>query len=228
MKFSSIISFILSISCCVATFTKFYFPPSSENKFPRLRLTNTLPTLQEFSFCSRVRPLSLKNDLATIISYASSRSDNELIIGISNNSGKFGLRVYLGAFSKTFSFLVNKLGKWNYICVSWFGIDGTIQVFTNGAVQESSIAAGSHIKGGGNFIVGQEQDAIDLKFDYNQSWIGDVADLHLWNEAFDLGQVKTDDKCGGLKQVGNVISLEDASFSAFDGVTLHKSNSCKF
>ena len=37
------------------------------------------------------------------------------------------------------------------------------------------------IRSGGSWILGQEQDAIEGKFDKNQRFIGKICDFQMWN-----------------------------------------------
>ncbi|XP_067139799.1 C-reactive protein 1.4-like [Centruroides vittatus] len=217
------ISFSILLSSYAAEFSKFSFPPSNATKFPRLRPVDTFPSLREFTFCSRVRPVSAdKNRHFTILSYATARSNSEIVINV-----KFGVskvttvHIYLKTSDKELPCSGFKdMGIWNSICISWFGPNGRIQARINDEFCSINLAADEYTEAGGAFIIGQKQDVMDSEFDLNQSWEGDIADIHLWNEAFNLVNPIKDDRYYGMGRAGNVISLKYGSFIVFDGVII--------
>ncbi|XP_023239141.1 C-reactive protein 1.4-like [Centruroides sculpturatus] len=217
------ISFSILLTSYAAEISKFSFPPSNATKFPRLRPVNTFPTLQEFTFCSRVRPVSAdKNRYFTILSYATARSNSEIVINVKFDVSKSTTaHIYLKTSDEELSCDgFNDMGMWNSICISWFGPNGRIQAVINSKFCSINLAADKYIEEGGAFIIGQKQDVMDSEFDLNQSWEGDIADIHLWNEAFDVLNTIKDDRYYGIGRAGNVVSLEYRSFIIFDGVII--------
>lgn len=225
-------SLVLLIDHSVATYTKVYFPPSNQTQLPRLRMASSLPTMQEFTFCTRVKPYTLEKELTTLISYATSRSDNEIVIGIAKSDVYIQIDFHIGPLRHQFECrrTPRRTGRWYQICATWFAPTGTAEVHVNGdnCINQSSVLSSDrYIQGGGVFIIGQEQDAVDAKFDHNQSLVGIVADLHLWDEILSFPQIQKARECNGLNMTGNVLSLEDSAMSAFDGVVLSKSTLCE-
>ncbi|KAM3842370.1 jeltraxin-like, partial [Diretmus argenteus] len=75
-----------------------------------------------------------------------------------------------------------KLNTWNSLCATWDSEYGLGQLWLNG--QSSSIKlirSGSNITGRPIITLGQEQDSYGGGFDANQSFIGMITDVHMWN-----------------------------------------------
>uniref|UniRef100_A0A1W7RAR3 Pentraxin family member n=1 Tax=Hadrurus spadix TaxID=141984 RepID=A0A1W7RAR3_9SCOR len=222
---------IFAFSCSAGEYTKIHFPPSTSSSFPRLRLENTLPTLREFSFCAWVRLYSLPGNYSTILSYAISRTDNELLFLLFNNTNKPVFRIYLGGIYKDVPCYPDwEVGTWRHICVSWFGANEIAKTYINGEpCEEVKVGYGNlNVPGGGVLIIGQEQDALDSKFDAHQAWHGDMTDIHLWDEVLCVEQIRDIGLCGEARKFreGNIINWKETPMAIFDGVIKSRSEHC--
>lgn len=67
------------------------------------------------------------------------------------------------------------------------------------------LSAGNTIQSGGIFVMGQDQDSLDDRYDAHQAWNGDVADMNLWNFVMTEEQIRDANKCNKKKE-GNIIA----------------------
>ena len=74
-------------------------------------------------------------------------------------------------------------GKWHQICVTWENVKGEVQFFKDGNLVKSStdFKKGYTIKGGGSFVLGQEQDGLQQNFETEQSFRGSLTNVNVWS-----------------------------------------------
>uniref|UniRef100_A0A3Q3M5G0 Pentraxin family member n=1 Tax=Mastacembelus armatus TaxID=205130 RepID=A0A3Q3M5G0_9TELE len=75
-----------------------------------------------------------------------------------------------------------KLNMWHSICTTWDSGSGLVQLWFDGQPSiRKFISSGSNISGPVIIILGQEQDSHGGGFDINQSFIGMMTDVHMWD-----------------------------------------------
>ncbi|KAM3613841.1 uncharacterized protein V6R79_005857 [Siganus canaliculatus] len=80
----------------------------------------------------------------------------------------------------TFGGLDIKLNVWHSLCVTWDSNTGLLQLWFNGNPSVRKLAAGPAISGP-TIILGQDQDSVGGGFDTDQSFVGMLTDVHMWN-----------------------------------------------
>ncbi|XP_023239140.1 C-reactive protein 1.4-like [Centruroides sculpturatus] len=231
LNFIILFTFFAAIEGCLIQAT---LPPPSNNQFPRIRLRNSLPTLREFTFCSWIRPHTLQKSCYTVASYATSSSDNTITSIITYRRNVMKVHLYIKSVRKVFRCpdIKWKINEWYHMCSSWTGSNGTAEVLMNGVPCSSNgktrvnISKPGTVQGGGVFIIGQEQDMLDAKFSSSQSWIGDIAGVHLWDKALSRNEVVEAGNIDNYPNPGNVISWMKTPTLDLDGVKYSKSDLC--
>lgn len=225
--------FLLLWNCSIITGfnIKSHFPASNSSHFPRLRMVDTLPSLQQFTLCSWVKFYSNDNKLLTLISYATVNSENQILITLSKYQSNRKVNIYMGETHSKFKCSLEWIiGKWYHLCATWFSPNSTAKIYQNGNVCEYIKSVKpldkTIIPSGGILIVGQDQDGMDEKFDASQAWHGDIADLQIWDEELDYDQIREAGKCNGKRRAGNVFSWMKTRMVAIDNVVFSETQLC--
>ncbi|XP_076372913.1 C-reactive protein 1.1-like [Tachypleus tridentatus] len=186
---------------------KVHFPPSSSNKFPHLRLEQSLPSLDQITVCQRIKPWISRTGY--FFSYAHPSVDNEFILGISvKNDFKAAINLFVHTDHVSSSCSGVRLGHWYHVCAVWSGADGSNKIFLNGeqCSQTQPLKPGHRILGGGTVVIGQEQDKPGGGFESSAAWEGELTDLQVWNEALTEEQIKKIAPCDEPHPRGNLLS----------------------
>ena len=102
-------------------------------------------------------------------------------------------------------------GQWHHVAVTWESAGGKWYSYLDGqevARYSESFQKGQVIKGGGVLVVGQEQDELSGGFNTEESFIGDLSQLNIWDQvlsANDIYNLHLD--CGNLE--GNLLTWAD-------------------
>ncbi|XP_053552099.1 C-reactive protein [Bombina bombina] len=71
---------------------------------------------------------------------------------------------------------------WKHTCVTWDSDTGVIQLWINGKLYPRRVSKkGFSINTQTSIILGQEQDSFGGGFDINQSFVGEITDVHMWD-----------------------------------------------
>ncbi|XP_069505731.1 C-reactive protein-like [Ambystoma mexicanum] len=99
-----------------------------------------------------------------------------------------------------------------HICSTWDSSSGVTQLWINGKpLVRKVMKRGATIQTPLNVIIGQEHDSFGGSFDKNQSFEGEISDVHMWDHVLlpaDIQQVFLNNK----HLNGNVISWRDLPF----------------
>ncbi|KAM7420924.1 hypothetical protein PAMA_015231 [Pampus argenteus] len=118
-------------------------------------------------------------------------------------------------------------GKWHHVCVTWTTRDGHWEAYQDGVQRGSGInlSPWHPIKPGGVFIMGQEQDTLGGRFDATQSFVGEMADLHMWSHVLSASDIYSLASCGSHLR-GDVIAWSETEVELHGGVTKHPFEPC--
>lgn len=74
---------------------------------------------------------------------------------------------------------------WHHVCATWENTAGHAQVFIDGIlkISKSGVHTSKVIQGGGKLVLGLDQDLVGGGFDIEQSFVGALAHVYLWNTA---------------------------------------------
>ncbi|XP_073480391.1 C-reactive protein-like [Aquarana catesbeiana] len=71
---------------------------------------------------------------------------------------------------------------WKHTCATWDSTTGVIQLWINGKLYPRKVSKkGSTIGAETSIVLGQDQDTFGGGFDINQSFVGEISDVHMWN-----------------------------------------------
>ena len=71
---------------------------------------------------------------------------------------------------------------WHHVCGTWADREGLVKLFVDGECKLiGNRSIHGVIPGSGKFILGQDQDSLGGGFDREQSFIGEMSHLYLWN-----------------------------------------------
>lgn len=101
-------------------------------------------------------------------------------------------------------------GKWHHICVTWKNTAGSWKLYKDGAVaaQGTGLKPGDVIKPGGSITLAQEQDSPGGGFNPNQSFIGMLTNVNIWDHELPTAQIERLSK-SCLSGEGNVYKWAD-------------------
>ena len=115
--------------------------------------------------------------------------------------------------------------QWVHLCVSFSTITGDQRTYYNGQLvgftktflKDGSVILRRSLDGviDSSFIFGQEPDTIRGSFEAHQAFIGDLAELNVWNHVLTTDQILKMSKCNDWS-IGNAISWKKSSIKMHD------------
>ncbi|XP_072670638.1 C-reactive protein [Canis lupus baileyi] len=163
----------------------FVFPRESENSyvilFPQLQ-----KPMKAFTVCLQVytdltRPHSL-------FSYATKSQSNEILL-FKERPGLFSVSV---GGSDAFINFPQKFYAPQHFCVTWESVTGLTELWVDGKpMVRASLRRGYTVGSGASIVLGQEQDSFGGGFDKNQSLVGDIEDVNMWDFVLSPSQILT-------------------------------------
>ncbi|KAM7383549.1 hypothetical protein PAMP_003190 [Pampus punctatissimus] len=155
----------------------FTFPQQTKTAYVRLNTTRenfSAVTVCQRSFTDLTRDHTLfsmatpsaANDFLIFMEYKT----DELEIHIKNRkAAEFRGRDY-------------KPNMWHSICSTWDSVSGLVQLWFDGQPSiRKFVISGSNISGPSIIMLGQEQDSHGGGFDINQSFVGMMSDVYMWD-----------------------------------------------
>uniref|UniRef100_A0A8C3YM03 Pentraxin family member n=1 Tax=Catagonus wagneri TaxID=51154 RepID=A0A8C3YM03_9CETA len=162
----------------------FVFPKESENSFVILTAQPTKP-LKAFTVCLRVYT-DLTRDYS-LFSYATKTQDNEILLFM----GKTGMYSVSVGGADVF-FKPPESSAPTHYCATWESSSGIVELWVDGKpMVRKSLKRGHSLGAEASIILGQEQDAYTGGFDKNQSLVGDIGDVNMWDHVLSLEEIST-------------------------------------
>ncbi|XP_019626120.1 PREDICTED: uncharacterized protein LOC109471278 [Branchiostoma belcheri] len=161
------------------------------------RMETTLPAdLTSFTLCVHMRSNMDSSNEISLVSYAVSQHKNELLLFVNG-----GFKLILQSEIQMADPPVWD-GEWHTICTTWRSSDGAWQLYADGVLTDSGsgFKVGGRVRTGGTWILGQEQDEVGGGFEADQSFIGELSEVNLWDRVLSPAEIAAD--CG---YHGNVI-----------------------
>uniref|UniRef100_A0A8C0J2G6 Pentraxin family member n=1 Tax=Chelonoidis abingdonii TaxID=106734 RepID=A0A8C0J2G6_CHEAB len=158
----------------------FVFPKESADAHVILNMNNNGP-LQTFTVCLRyftdlTRPYSL-------FSYATRASDNEILL-FKEKPGELSLFVRGEVVTFKVPEGTGTSTGWVHVCASWESATGIAELWVNGSpLPRKGLKKGYSVSNQGVIVLGQEQDSFGGGFDAKQSFVGEIADVYMWDRA---------------------------------------------
>ncbi|XP_066020612.1 sushi, von Willebrand factor type A, EGF and pentraxin domain-containing protein 1-like isoform X3 [Pocillopora verrucosa] len=189
------------------------FPYKSKNDY--VIITHRMPSLTAVTVCMWIKTNATGNR-GTLLSYAVSGEDNELLL-LRPRDFVFSLR---SVWSSPTNVSAND-GKWHHICFAWENTAGSWKLFKDGSLGASGrgLAKGRLIRGGGHLVLGQDQDKLGGGFEEYQSFIGEMADVNIWNHVISDQEIRRMSK-SCLTGTGNLFQWSDFKYHRMGSVQI--------
>ncbi|KAM9770676.1 LOW QUALITY PROTEIN: neuronal pentraxin-1-like [Menidia menidia] len=184
----------------------------------------SLPEMFSFSVCLWIRS-NASPGVGTPFSYAVPGQANEMVlIEWGNNPMEFLINDKVAKLP----FLIND-GKWHHLCITWTTRDGMWEAFQDGVTRGSgeNLAPYHPIKPDGVLVLGQEQDTLGGGFDATQAYVGELANLNIWNRKLSVAEIYSLATCGSRSPAGNVFSWTESNIEIFGGATKWTFEPCR-
>ncbi|XP_029360743.1 mucosal pentraxin-like [Echeneis naucrates] len=139
-----------------------------------------LPSRQEFKAVTVCfRSFTDLHREHSLFSLSTASSFNEFLVFKSLNEE---LNLHVKGNFKKFNVLDYKINMWHSICSTWNSTSGIGQLWLNGNPSNRKfISSGVDINGPVKIVLGQDQDAFGGGFDSEQSLVGMLTDVHMWD-----------------------------------------------
>uniref|UniRef100_A0A8D0E7J8 Pentraxin family member n=1 Tax=Salvator merianae TaxID=96440 RepID=A0A8D0E7J8_SALMN len=156
----------------------FIFPESSNTSHVVLKSTSQRP-LTSFTIC--LRTYTDMTRAHTLFSYATKTNDNEIVI-FKTKPNEYNLYVGTGDVIFFFPEKVAMKPSWEHICMSWESDTGLVEFWLDGQpLPRNGMMKGHRISGEASIVLGQDQDSFGGGFDINQSFVGEMMDVYMWD-----------------------------------------------
>ncbi|XP_061462706.1 mucosal pentraxin-like [Rhineura floridana] len=156
----------------------FIFPESSNTSYVSLKATSQQP-LTSFTIC--LKSYTDMTRAHTLFSYATKTSDNEIVV-FKSKPNEYSL--YVGSVDVIF-LLPEKLAlkpSWEHLCMSWESATGLVEFWLDGQpFPRNGMMKGHSISTEASIVLGQDQDSFGGGFDINQSFVGELMDVYMWD-----------------------------------------------
>ncbi|CAI9614728.1 unnamed protein product [Staurois parvus] len=115
------------------------------------------------------------------------------LFSLAMNSGKYNTFLIFQRPLNVYSVYINEektlfktdteMLSWKLTCMTWDSTTGVIQLWINGKLYPRQVSKkGSTIGPETSIVLGQEQDKFGGGFDINQSFSGEISDVHMWDD----------------------------------------------
>lgn len=101
-------------------------------------------------------------------------------------------------------------GVWHHVCITWENIKGNFKIYLDGqlATQGSELSTNQTVKPGGFAVLGQDQDTIGGDFVVSDAFVGELAEVNLWDVVLSATDVAAQYRNGYIPQ-GSVIQWSE-------------------
>ncbi|KAK7886375.1 hypothetical protein WMY93_025996 [Mugilogobius chulae] len=155
----------------------FTFPQQTNSA--HVKITTPKNNFAALTVCHRSFT-DLKRDHG-IFSMALPSSANEFLLFYRN--GVNAMEPHVKTDKVAYTGLDYKLNQWHSICTTWESSSGVVQLWFNGQPLTRKYVPNSQSAMSGTpiIVLGQEQDSHGGGFDINQSFVGMMTDVHMWD-----------------------------------------------
>ncbi|XP_025244391.1 C-reactive protein isoform X1 [Theropithecus gelada] len=165
----------------------FVFPKESDNSYVTLKARLTKP-LKAFTVCLHFYTELSSTRGYSIFSYATKRQSNEILIFWSKDIGY--------SFTVGGSEILFKVPEVTvapvHICTSWESTSGIVEFWVNGKPRvRKSLKRGYTVGEDASIILGQEQDSFGGSFETQQSLVGDIGNVNMWDFVLSPDEIST-------------------------------------
>ncbi|KAJ6657046.1 hypothetical protein lerEdw1_003047 [Lerista edwardsae] len=164
----------------------FIFPAASNTAQVVLRAAPEKP-LTSFTVCLRHATDLTRGH--SLFSYNTKKQDNELLL-YKPNANQYDF--YVGGTSVTFKAPEKEILRPGeaHVCASWESTTGIAELWLDGKPSpRKGLKRGYAIGQEASIVLGQEQDSFGGGFDVNQSFVGEISDVYMWERVLTPDEV---------------------------------------
>ncbi|XP_061594472.1 adhesion G-protein coupled receptor D2 isoform X2 [Cololabis saira] len=165
----------------------------SDTKYARLR--HRFPSLSSLTICTQLRFDLNSFGNFTIFSYSIPSYINEFQLRAKLTQGKpVQLALLVHGIHVPYEEVFKHDDAWHSVCVSWSQNGGHWVLYTGGVVVSSGDGLDNTDSIGGldgHFIIGQEQETFEGSFKSDQSFLGSITELHIWNRVLTSNEISS-------------------------------------
>ncbi|KAI3360997.1 hypothetical protein L3Q82_013200 [Scortum barcoo] len=167
----------------------FTFP--QETNTAQVRLTTSRQNLRAVTVC--LRSFTDLRRAHSLFSLATPSAFNDLLIYKERTGSEISLNIRNQAV--IFAGQDYKLNTWHSVCSTWDSASGLVQLWLDGKPSIRRFSSVSNINGAIIIVLGQDQDSHGGAFDINQSFVGMMSDVHMWDYTLSPSEIQnyTDD-----------------------------------
>lgn len=189
----------------------FLFPKESDTAYVRLTPKKPLD-LQAFTLCMRVATELNSHRETVLFAYRTQETDE---LNVWQEYGKISL--YLRSSNDPAPFILPALSAFpTHLCVTWASITGATAFWMNGRRSMVKIyRRGYRVAPGGAVILGQDPDSYLGSFSYKQSFVGELADVQMWDSVLSAVQIKQLYEGHGNALSGNVLNWNTVQYQIY-------------
>ncbi|XP_019219888.1 serum amyloid P-component-like isoform X1 [Oreochromis niloticus] len=197
----------------------FIFPQETDTA--NVRLNTSMQSFTAVTACFRsITDLSRNHNL---FSLSTPSFHNGFLVF--KEAGNNVIDIYVRNNRVTFTDQDYMLNTWQSICTTWDSESELVQLWLNGKPSIKKFIGGSVITDP-IVIVGQEQDSHGGGFDINQSFVGMMSDVHMWNYVLSPCEIQRFIEDLNFTP-GNVINWRALEFEATGRVLVENKITCE-
>ncbi|XP_042245730.1 C-reactive protein-like [Thunnus maccoyii] len=199
---------------------QFTFPsdPSGVNE-PHVILHVNTVSIPTMTVCLRF--FSQLKRTQGLFSLATRDHSNALLL---MKDGQGSYKVHSGSDSYFFLNLPTHELDWNSICWTWDSGTGLTQVWLNGLRTSQKLMGLNYVVSGNlSIIIGQEQDEFRGGYNLNDSFEGDITDLHMWDHIVSACDIRSYMNQGSFDP-GNLLDWNNLSYRVSGNVFIQDSD----
>ncbi|XP_070548194.1 neuronal pentraxin-1-like [Ptychodera flava] len=158
----------------------------SENT--EVTVVTAVPDLSAFTACVWARINNAVGRQPTLVSYAVPGSANEMTMTYDVH-----LHIVIKGQILQIETMLGDSSIWYHVCVTWTSNGGVWKSYYNGTLDDEGrhFVSGRIITGGGNLVLGQEQDSVGGNYESHQALLGSLTDFNMWSRALSDDEIVT-------------------------------------
>ncbi|XP_045583570.2 sushi, von Willebrand factor type A, EGF and pentraxin domain-containing protein 1 isoform X3 [Procambarus clarkii] len=163
-----------------------------------------------------------RDNYGTPFSYATDQHDNAFTLTDYN-----GFVLYVNGDKQITDVRAND-GQWHLVCASWTSHNGTWAIYLDGEKKDhgTGLAEGATINGSGTLVLGQEQDQRGGGYSPQESFLGEMTHVNVWDEELNPATVKAIfSRCD--RYVGTTLGWPDFQAGIKGQVMMKSSTFCR-
>uniref|UniRef100_A0AAV2JYV8 Pentraxin family member n=2 Tax=Knipowitschia caucasica TaxID=637954 RepID=A0AAV2JYV8_KNICA len=193
----------------------FTFP--TETDWAHVRITTSKQSLEAATVCLRFFT-DITRDFS-LFSMATPSHQNGFLIFKKQQVDEF--QVFVKNAMVTFNGQKYNTNTWQSVCCTWDSDTGLTQLWLNGSPSSRKFTSSALFNEPIIIVLGQEQDSHGGRFDDQQSFVGMMSDLQMWDYALDPDQIHSYNHHLNVTD-GNVLTWGSLEFRKTDQVHIEE------